>query len=114
VNCHTGMRGASLPAHLAGSASQDTSRGEIRRMIKEEIERLAAWLLEYKEDDLNQLLNHYKTKMEEGGEPSVEWERAVIAYFMINGVRVKNTLKQGKVVKRLRPPTHRPPLHCIK
>jgi hypothetical protein len=82
-------------------------------MIKEEIERLAAWLLEYDEKDLNQLLKHFKARMEQG-EPSPEWERAVIAYFMINGVRVKNTLKHGKAVRRLRPPTHRPPLHCIK
>jgi len=30
-------------------------------------------------------------------EPTDEWERAVIAYFMINGVRVKNALKHGKM-----------------
>ncbi len=101
------------PLRLAGSANDVTSRGVSRRMIKEEIERLAAWLLEFEEQDLNQLLDHFKTKLEEG-EPSPAWERAVIAYFMINGVRVKNNLKKGKVVKRLRPPTHRPPLHCVK
>jgi hypothetical protein len=30
-------------------------------------------------------------------EPTPAWERAVIAYFMINGVRVKNALKHGKL-----------------
>ncbi len=65
-------------------------------MIEEAIERLADRVLAYNESDLTKLLNHFKNRMEQF-ELSPEWERAVIAYFMINGVRVKNALKHGKL-----------------
>ena len=68
-------------------------------MIKEAIERLADRVLAYEETDLTSLLNRYKTRMEQS-EPTPEWERAVIAYFLINGVRVKNLLKHGKARRR--------------
>jgi hypothetical protein len=65
-------------------------------MIAEAIERLADRVLAYEETDLTELINHFKTRMEQS-EPGPEWERAVIAYFLINGVRVKNALKLGKL-----------------
>jgi hypothetical protein len=67
-------------------------------MIAEAIERLADRVLAYDEPDLNELLNYFKTRMEEL-EVSPAWERAVIAYFLINGVRVKNALKKGNSLK---------------
>ena len=70
-------------------------------MISEAIERLADRVLAYEETDLTALLNHFKTRMEQF-EPTPEWERAVIAYFLINGVRVKNALKHGKTQRRER------------
>ncbi|MBM4293919.1 MAG: hypothetical protein FJ126_03325 [Deltaproteobacteria bacterium] len=65
-------------------------------MIAKAIESLADRVLTYDEADLTKLLNHFKDRMEQL-EPTDEWERAVIAYFMINGVRVKNALKHGKM-----------------
>ena len=82
-------------------------------MIVEAIERLADRVLAYEETDLTALLNHFKTRMEQC-DPSPEWERAVIAYFLINGVRVKNALKQGKSHCRERSPGSRPALRLVK
>jgi hypothetical protein len=65
-------------------------------MIADAIERLADRVLSYDDADLATLLQHFKTRMEQF-EPTPAWERAVIAYFMINGVRVKNALKHGKL-----------------
>ncbi len=81
-------------------------------MICEAIERIADRVLAYEETDLTALLNHFKTRMEQF-EPSPAWERAVIAYFLINGVRVKNALKQGKTHGRARS-TGRPALRLVK
>jgi hypothetical protein len=81
-------------------------------MIAEAIERLADRVLAYEETDLTALLHHFKNKMEQF-EPTPEWERAVIAYFLINGVRVKNALKQGKLHRQERRPG-RPALRLVK
>ena len=77
-------------------------------MIAEAIERLADRVLAYDEPDLTKLLNHFKSRMEEL-EVSPAWERAVIAYFLINGVRVKNALKKGNKHR----PEHQPQGHPI-
>ncbi|HEY9074084.1 MAG TPA: hypothetical protein VIN67_08115 [Desulfobaccales bacterium] len=82
-------------------------------MITEAIERLADRVLAYEETDLTALLSHFKTRMEQF-EPTPEWERAVIAYFLINGVRVKNALKHGKARSRERSPECRPALRLVK
>ena len=47
-------------------------------------------------------------------EPGPAWERAVIAYFLINGVRVKNALKQGKMHSQELTPGCRPALRVVK
>lgn len=65
-------------------------------MIPEAIEMIADRVLALDDSDLQTLLNHYKDRMTQG-EPSRSWERAVIAYFLINGVRIKNAMKQGKM-----------------
>lgn len=82
-------------------------------MIEEALERLADRVLAYEESDLTALLHHFKTRMEQF-EPTPAWERAVIAYFLINGVRVKNALKQGKLHRQERSPGSRPPLRLVK
>jgi hypothetical protein len=82
-------------------------------MICEAIERLADRVLAYEETDLTALLSHFKTRMEQF-EPSPAWERAVIAYFLINGVRVKNALKHGKTHGRARSAGERPALRLVK
>lgn len=65
-------------------------------MIPEALEMIADRVLALDDSDLQALLNHYKDRMNQG-EPSLSWERAVIAYFLINGVRIKNAMKQGKL-----------------
>ncbi len=82
-------------------------------MIAETIEHLADRVLAYNEDDLTALLNHFKSRMEQF-EPGPAWERAVIAYFLINGVRVKNALKQGKLHNQELTPGNRPALRVVK
>jgi hypothetical protein len=65
-------------------------------MIPEALEKIADNVLSLDESDLATLLNYYKDRMSQG-EPTKSWERAVIAYFLLNGIRIKNTLKQGKL-----------------
>ena len=82
-------------------------------MIAEAIEHIADRVLAYEETDLTALLNHFKTRMEKF-EPGPAWERAVIAYFLINGVRVKNALKQGRINNREKAAGSRPALRLVK
>lgn len=82
-------------------------------MIAEFIERLADQVLAIEEADLTTLLHHFKDRMEQF-EPTPEWERAVIAYFLINGVRVKNALKHGKMHSVQHTPGRRPALRLVK
>lgn len=82
-------------------------------MIAEALERIADRVLAYEEADLTALLNHFKDRMEHF-EPSPAWERAVIAYFLINGVRVKNALRHGKTHGQQRYPGRRPSLRLVK
>jgi len=82
-------------------------------MIFEAIERIADRVLDLEETDLNTLLNHFKTRMEQG-EINPAWERAVIAYFLINGVRVKNALKQGRMLRQRQPQGQYPSLRLVK
>jgi hypothetical protein len=82
-------------------------------MIAEDIERLVDRILAYDEPDLTPLLNHFKSRMEQL-EISPAWERAVIAYFLINGVRVKNSLKKGNMHRPERRQGGRPELRLVK
>lgn len=82
-------------------------------MIAEDIERLADRILAYDEPDLTPLLDHFKSRMEQL-EISPAWERAVIAYFLINGVRVKNSLKNGNMHRPERRQGGRPELRLVK
>jgi hypothetical protein len=68
-------------------------------MIPEALEKIADNVLSLDESDLAALLDHYKDRMSQG-EPTRAWERAVIAYFLLNGIRIKNTLKQDKIRRR--------------
>jgi len=68
-------------------------------MIAEALEKIADNVLSLDETGLAELLAYYKERMAQG-EPTRAWERAVIAYFLLNGIRIKNTLKQGKLRHR--------------
>ncbi len=80
-------------------------------MINKTVEDLAAAILSLDEQDLTAQLAHYKKIMEDF-QPTKEWEKAVIAFFLINGVRIKNNLLQAQIQKKRLPcfcqPDHLP------
>jgi hypothetical protein len=80
-------------------------------MIPEALEKIADNVLSLDESDLANLLDHYKDRMSQG-EPTRAWERAVIAYFLLNGIRIKNTLKQDKL-RRQEPTAEKSPHLCL-
>jgi hypothetical protein len=80
-------------------------------MIPEALEKIADNVLSLDESDLATLLDHYKDRMSQG-EPTRAWERAVIAYFLLNGIRIKNSLKQDKL-RRREPTTEKTPHLCL-
>jgi hypothetical protein len=80
-------------------------------MIPEALEKIADNVLSLDESDLGTLLDHYKDRMSQG-EPTRAWERAVIAYFLLNGIRIKNTLKQDKL-RRQEPTDEKTPHLCL-
>jgi hypothetical protein len=80
-------------------------------MIPEALEKIADNVLSLDESDLATLLDHYKDRMSQG-EPTRAWERAVIAYFLLNGIRIKNTLKQDKL-RRQEPTDEKAPHLCL-
>jgi hypothetical protein len=82
-------------------------------MITEAIENIADKLLAVDDAELKKLLNHYKDRMDQG-EPTPSWERAVIAYFLVNGTRVKNALKRGKIQRQELHPHCPPRLKLVK
>ncbi len=65
-------------------------------MNPEAIEMIADRVLALDDSDFHDLLEHFKTRMA-SDEPNRSWERAVIAYFILNGLRIKDTLKRGKL-----------------
>jgi hypothetical protein len=79
-------------------------------MIPEALEKIADNVLSLDESDLTTLLDYYKDRMSQG-EPTRAWERAVIAYFLLNGIRIKNTLKEGKM--RRHPNSEKPSHLCL-
>ena len=58
-------------------------------MIESSLDRLAQQILGLDEASLSSLWEKYKKRMEHF-EPSQEWEKAVIIFFIINAVRAKN------------------------
>jgi hypothetical protein len=80
-------------------------------MIPEALEKIADNVLSLDESDLATLLDHYKDRMSRG-EPTRAWERAVIAYFLLNGIRIKNTLKQDRL-RRQEPTAQKSPHLCL-
>jgi hypothetical protein len=80
-------------------------------MIPEALEKIADNVLSLDESDLATLLDHYKDRMSQG-EPTRAWERAVIAYFLLNGIRIKNSLKQDKL-RRQEPTAEKSPHLCL-
>ncbi|MBW1709159.1 MAG: hypothetical protein JRG97_02770 [Deltaproteobacteria bacterium] len=67
-------------------------------MLDKTLEQLAERILSLDEASLTQLLPQYKKVMEQF-EPTKEWEKSVIIFFLINSVRVKNSLFNENIMK---------------
>lgn len=64
--------------------------------IEEALLGLADRVLDFDEASLAQLQEDYLKKVSEFS-PTREWERAIVVYFLINSVRVKNKIFNEKV-----------------
>ncbi len=87
-------------------------------MLEASLDRMAQQILNLDEASLSSLLGKYKKRMEHF-EPSKEWEKAVIIFFIINAVRAKNHIFNEQLLQRNeigpeRPPKGKPALRLIK
>jgi hypothetical protein len=64
--------------------------------IEESLQSLADRILNFDEASLVQLQEKYLKKVSEFS-PNKEWEKAVVVYFMINSVRVKNKIFNDRI-----------------
>ena len=88
-------------------------------MLESSLDKMAQQILSLDEASLASLWGKYKTRME-NFEPTKEWEKAVIIFFIINAIRAKNQIfneqileKQTPIPKRI-PPKRNPNLRLIK
>lgn len=75
--------------------------------MRKALDRLAEQILSFDEASLTSLLDEYRRRMD-NFEPTREWERAVIIFFIINSMRVKNLMFNENIVKRSNPPGAEP------
>jgi hypothetical protein len=81
--------------------------------IEEALIGLADRMLDFDEASLVQLQEKYLKKDSEF-EPTREWERSIIVYFLINSVRVKNKIFNEKVQNKQPPEPNRPAKSVLK
>ena len=67
-------------------------------MLEKTLENIAERILALDEASLTELLPRYKKRMETF-EATDEWEKAVIIFFLINAVRVKNSIFNENIVQ---------------
>lgn len=67
-------------------------------MLEKTLENIAERILALDEASLTGLWKKYKLRMEEFN-TTKEWEKAVIVFFIINAVRVKNHIFNEQVAK---------------
>jgi hypothetical protein len=68
-------------------------------MMEKALERLAEQILSFDEASLASLREKYRLRIE-NFDGTKEWEKAVIIYYIINGVSMKNSLFNENVLKR--------------
>jgi len=68
-------------------------------MIEETLEDIAEKVLGLDEASLTSLWEKYKAKLEHF-EATKEWERAVIIFFIINSVKVKNSIFNKQIINQ--------------
>lgn len=82
-------------------------------MIESALERIAENIMALDEASLSSLWEKYKVRMEDF-DASREWEKAVIIFFIINSVRIKNKIFNDRVMEKQgqrspeTPPDNRP------
>lgn len=67
-------------------------------MLETTLEKIAEKILALDEASLTALWEKYKGRMEKF-EPTKEWERSVIIFFIINSVRVKNHIFNERILQ---------------
>ena len=68
-------------------------------MIESALDKLAQQILGLDEASLTSLWEKYKTRMDHF-EPTPEWEKAFIIFFIINAVRAKNHIFNEQLLRR--------------
>ncbi|MBW6486040.1 MAG: hypothetical protein K0B01_07850 [Syntrophobacterales bacterium] len=71
-------------------------------MLESSLDKMAQQILSLDEASLASLWKKYKTRME-NFEPSRDWEKGVIIFFIINAVRAKNEIFNEQIMKRQKP-----------
>lgn len=87
-------------------------------MLESALDRLAERILSLDEASLSSILEKYKSRMEHF-EPTKEWERAVIIFFIINAVRAKNHIFNEQLLRKRevnpeKKTKGKPDLHLVK
>ena len=65
-------------------------------MLEELLQKIARQIMALNEETLTALLPKYKERMMAFA-PTQEWEEAVVIYFLINGLRIKNSQFNDKI-----------------
>jgi hypothetical protein len=68
-------------------------------ILESALDKIAQQILSLDEASLTSLWAKYKSRMEHF-EPSREWEKAVIIFFIINAVRAKNHLFNEQILRQ--------------
>jgi len=91
----------------------------LEMMFESSLDKLAQQILGLDEASLASLWGKYRQRMEQF-EPTKEWEKAVVIFFIINAVRAKNHIFNEQMMKRKRqtkpekPPKVKPALRLVK
>jgi hypothetical protein len=67
-------------------------------MIEEVLRKIARQLMALDDGCLTALLPKYKERMHNFN-PTPEWEEAVLIYYFINGLRIKNSQFEDKILE---------------
>ena len=86
--------------------------------MEELLDKIAEKILHLDEASLSGLWQKYKDRMERF-EPTKEWEKAVIIFFIINAVRAKNHIFNEQIMRQRevtpdKKPKGKPDLHLVK
>lgn len=85
-------------------------------MIDASLNNIAERILALDEASLAALWEKYKARMERF-DPSKDWEKALIIFFIINAVRVKNKIFNEQILNQQtqpNPPVQKPVLKRVK